>query len=182
MSELTPHVVDHRPPTSSQAVGGVALEQTASSHSNWEMRAREIEHIVDPGHTLPKIELRADTDFEREHGAQGYTRKLAYDATGTKVGLISTRSSQHTDSGMTEISYVHTNRPGRGYGMAMYLAVIMESVSQGKILTNDPSGLSPRAKSVWEKLHTLGVAVEREPFVPSDLSPSDYRGRYEVLP
>jgi hypothetical protein len=184
MSELDYQSIEKAPYPQSPALGAVAVEQMESPDNSWKTRAYEIEHIVDPNHTLPQITLRTDPEFvERIRGMdeyKDYSQKLAYDETGTEVGGICTRPSENSE-GITEIVYVHTSLPGRGYGMAMYLKEIMANVSQGKVLTNDPSGVSESAKRIWEKLHTLGVAVEREPFVPSDLSPSAYRGRYDVM-
>ena len=170
-------------PTDSQALGAVAIEHAATLTGGWESRAREIEQIIDPDRTLPEIELRVDLESEggKAAAAEGAVKKLAYDSSGAEVGVICTRPSKD-DKSVTEVTYVNTSRPGLGYGMAMYLSEIKENISQGKTLTNDPTGVSHSAIKIWEKLHALGVAIEEQPFAIDESYSNAYKGRYIIPP
>lgn len=162
----------------------VASEVEVSPLNRWEQRSLELQQLVDPGGTLPSVNLVVDQESSQAQllAKRGVLKKFAYDQDGNRVGEVWTTSNKFSDE-ITEIAYIQTNRQGEGYGTAMYLQEIMLAVSQGKILTNDSTGVSSDAKRIWENFAEKGVAVVRKPFVlDKSRIEETYQGRYAVLP
>jgi predicted GNAT family acetyltransferase len=168
--------------TYAEYLGHVSISHTGNLEDLPEQRAEELQQLVDPEKTLPVIFLIRNTDSEKAVGLSniGYSMDLAYASDGKEIGEIQTHTVEY-EKNVIEVTYTNTTKKGQGYGMAMYLAVAIDTVRQGKALINDQSGVSADAKRVWEKLETYGAASAIKPFV-RDLSRKreTYIGKYRI--
>lgn len=148
----------------------------------YERRAMEIIEMIDPDNTLPDITLEDDPESAagQEAASGGQRLQIAYDVNGVAVGKIQTRIPKR-ESAVTEMAWIYTEQPGRGFGMAMYLEKAVEVVRAGGILAADShTGVTADGKKMWDILIDKGVATVRKPFVSID--GGRFKGDVKVLP
>ncbi len=117
---------------------------------------RWLRHVIDPGETLPPVQLRVQS---RTYEVETYG---AY-ALSSCVGRISIGRENTYDAFAVRSSYVDEQLQGKGYGLSMYLGAAALAYIAGFELRSD-SMVSRDAARVWLRLQNKGLAHIEEPF------------------
>lgn len=140
----------------------------------YEQRAHEIGALIDPEHTLPQITLAQDNSLVATNKSIPYL--VCHD--GNEIGSVRLiTQAEQGESWARDPTIVESLR-GKGYGTALYLALIQQAVRQGLDFRTDIISQTESAKKMWEHLTELGVAEEIEPFYLID--PGQYMGHYVI--
>ena len=156
-------------------------EDDIAANNPYEQRVQQIEDLIDPQHTLPQITLGRNPSLPDTKMSTYY---LVYDG-GENIGeaRLITRTefgeAWVRDPEIYERPPVEEQLLGKGYGTALYLALIKQAIRQGLNFRTEVTSQSKSAKKIWDRLFELGVAEEIEPFRPLP-EPDQYWGYYVI--
>lgn len=139
----------------------------------------DIREAVDPNHTLPDVELRAQQMFEWDYMTR---EKMAIVFAGSRVGKCDIVSVFEVDEPRAHFDGIDIERGvrGRGIGLAAYVLAIEMSHEKGLHFETQNWSIKPGSKRIWDILAEKGVAQVIVPFVPSNQYPDRFEGKLRV--
>jgi hypothetical protein len=136
-----------------------------------------IHEKVDPGKSLPKVELKYIEELTFVKGTYKID-KYNLDNGDQEVGKMSiiTDAKNHI-SWINEVE-VNDEYKGKGFGLAAHVIAIERSLKEGNNFRTHDWSHSEGSKKIWEVLEKKGVAKVIEPFKPD--GNGKYIGHYEI--
>lgn len=152
---------------------GTPLSKDVDIHTSW------VREVVDPDHTLPKVDLNIAPDNVPTKGTLLFTK---YDVTneGSIIGELTINTNKIQKTAWTNRVNINEELRGQGYGLSAYVTAIEMCLKEGVTFRTHDWSQTAEAKRIWEILANKGIATEVEPFTPD--GNGRFNGHYEVKP
>jgi predicted GNAT family acetyltransferase len=127
-----------------------------------------LREVIDPEGTLPQVTFSPEPwERLRETAAPGATRYVV-DSDGRTVGFAEIRENDPDTAAIDEVRIDDEHRiPGakKGFGVAIYLAVLEKAHEQGKTFRTSGRTLTSDAVVMWNRFINTGIPEVVEPFI-----------------